>query len=154
MIALDGEGSVVSMTRRAEVFPRRSDTLSLVHRRLEAANPSQAGPLERMVRSAALTGAGRGTASRVASGGAMRLHRGPRRPPLTLTVTPFHSSDVLTEHHPGALVFVSEPAERPASRAALLSNLHGLTAAECRLADLLLVELELRGERAHAHHQG
>jgi DNA-binding CsgD family transcriptional regulator len=63
---------------------------------------------------------------------------------MTVTVAPFHSSHILTEVHPCALVFISDPAERPASRAALLSTLYALTPAECRLADLLLEELDLR----------
>jgi DNA-binding CsgD family transcriptional regulator len=41
-------------------------------------------------------------------------------------------------------VFINDPAEQPPSRAALLSTLYGLTPAECRLADLLLDETDLR----------
>jgi DNA-binding CsgD family transcriptional regulator/PAS domain-containing protein len=147
VIALDGDGRVVSMSRRAEALLKRNEGLRLTEGRLAAANPSQAEPFDRMVRSAALTGAGLGTVS----GGAMRLHRGPNLRPLTVTVVPFHSSHALTEHHPCALVFVTDPAERPASRATLISTLYALTPAECRLADLLLEELDLRlvSERMH-----
>jgi DNA-binding CsgD family transcriptional regulator/PAS domain-containing protein len=140
VIALSGDGRVLTMTRRAEALLERNDGLRLVQGRLAAANPSQAEQLDEMVRSAALTGAGR----RTASGGAMRLHRGPKLQPLTVTVMPFHSSHVMTELHPCALVFISDPAERPASRASLLSTLYRLTPAECRLADLLVEELDLR----------
>jgi DNA-binding CsgD family transcriptional regulator len=98
-----------------------------------------------MVRAAALTGAGVGTAS----GGAMRLFRNAELRTLTVIVVPFHSSHVLTQDHPCALVFISDPAERNASRATLLSTLYGLTPAECRLADLLLEELDLRAVSEH-----
>jgi hypothetical protein len=74
VIALDGDARVVSMTGRAEVFLRRGDTLRLVEGRLVVTNASQAEVFDHLVRSAALTGAGRGTAGGAASGGAMRLY--------------------------------------------------------------------------------
>jgi DNA-binding CsgD family transcriptional regulator len=138
VIALGGDGRVVSMTRRAEAFLERNDGLKLIRGRLAAVNRRQAEQFDDMVRSTALTGAGAGTAS----SRAMRLHQGPELRPLNVTVMP-HSSQVLTEHHPCTLVFISDPAARPAPRAALLSTLYGLTPAECRLADLLLEELDL-----------
>jgi DNA-binding CsgD family transcriptional regulator len=140
VIALSGDGAVSSMTQKAEAFLQRNEGLKLVQGRLAAANPCQAAEFDQMVKSATLTGAGLG----IAGGGAMRLHRGTDLQPLTIRVVPFHSSYVLTEQHPCALVFISDPAARPASRRELLSALYALTPTECRLADLLLEELDLR----------
>jgi DNA-binding CsgD family transcriptional regulator len=41
-------------------------------------------------------------------------------------------------------VFINGPAEHPPARSAFLSTLYGLTPAECRLADLILDESDLR----------
>ena len=62
---------------------------------------------------------------------------------MAFSVMPFHSSHLLTEYHPCALVFINDPAAQPAPRAGLLSSLYGLTPAECRLADLMLQEADL-----------
>jgi len=140
VIELSGDGSVAGMNRRAEALIQRNDCLTLSQGRLAATNSSDAEQLEKLTRAAALTGAGLGSST----GGAMLLHRSGHLEPLTVTVMPFHSSHVLTESHPCALVLIGDPAERPASRAGLLSVLYRLTPAECRLADLLLEELDLR----------
>lgn len=139
VIALDGQGRVLRMNRRAESLLKRGDCLVMRQGRLVAADSRQAAQLDEMIASAALTGAGLVTDS----GSAMRLHGRDSPSPLTVTVIPFHSSHVLTEAHPCALVFINDPAEHPASRATLLLTLYGLTPAECRLADLLLEEMDL-----------
>jgi DNA-binding CsgD family transcriptional regulator len=139
VIAISGDGSVVSLNRQAEVLLERSDGLTLRQGRLQAVEPSQVEQWEQLLNSAALTGAGRGTAL----GGAMLLHRCRASQPLRVMVMPFHSSHLLTEEHPCALVFINDPEERPPSRAAFLSTLYRLTPAECRLADLILDETDL-----------
>lgn len=58
---------------------------------------------------------------------------------------------MLTEAAPCALIFISDPDALPASRAAILCNLHGLAPAECRLADLLLQGLELAATAERLH---
>jgi DNA-binding CsgD family transcriptional regulator len=62
--------------------------------------------------------------------------KAPRRP-LQLVVTPFHSSEILLDEHPAALVFLNDPDALPASRASVLRALYGLSPTECRLTDLL-----------------
>ena len=57
---------------------------------------------------------------------------------MQVSVVPFHSSQMLFDAFPCALVFVTDPDRQSASRASILSNLYQLTPAECRLADLLL----------------
>lgn len=73
----------------------------------------------------------------------MLITRRPPRRPLQLMVTPFHSSEVLTEDRPAALVFLTDPDAQPASRATLLQAFYGLTPTECRLAEQLAQGWEL-----------
>jgi len=47
------------------------------------------------------------------------------------------------------LVFLSDPSSKPASRAAVLRALYGLTPTESRLADLLLQGFEVREAAGH-----
>jgi DNA-binding CsgD family transcriptional regulator len=65
------------------------------------------------------------------------------RQALRISVVPFCSSYMLTEVSPCALIFISDPEARPASRATILSALYQLTPAECRLADFLLGGLDV-----------
>jgi DNA-binding CsgD family transcriptional regulator len=147
VIAVASDGSVVSLNGRAEALLERNDGLTLRQGKLTATDPAQAAEWERLVRSAAATGAGRG----FSLCGAMLLKRRRASQPLPVMVMPFHSTHLLTEERPCALVFMNDPAERPPSRAAFLSALYGLTPAECRLADLMLAETDLRtvAERLH-----
>jgi DNA-binding CsgD family transcriptional regulator/PAS domain-containing protein len=139
VIAVAADGSVVSLSGRAEALVERNDGVTLRRGKLTAADPTQAAEWERLLRSAAATGTGQG----IGFGGAMLLKRRRVSQPLPVTVMPFHSSHVLTAEHPCALVFMNDPAERPPSRAALLSALYGLSPAECRFADLLVAETDL-----------
>jgi DNA-binding CsgD family transcriptional regulator len=147
LVAVDGKGCAVLMNRRAETLVRKQRGITACQGKLAAADSSQSNRLQRLVSEAAMTGAGRGTGS----GGAMTLHGDEASQRLFITVTPFRSSHLLTEERPCALVFISDPAAKPAARAALLSALFGMTPGECRLADLLLGGIELRtaAERMH-----
>lgn len=100
---------MVSLSLRAEAVLERRDGLGLRQGKLTATDPSQVGQWEQLVRSAAFTGAGLGTGF----GGAILLHRRRASRPLSVIVTPFHSSQLLTEEHRCALAFINDPAEQP-----------------------------------------
>ena len=138
VVALNGKGDVVLMNSRAEKIVREQDGLMLCAKQLAATELREARGLDSLVQLATATGAGRG----MHPGGAMLLSREQRRP-LRVSVMPFHSSDMLTEAAPCALIFINDPDALPASRAVVLSSLYRLTPAECRLTDLLLQGLEL-----------
>lgn len=140
VIAIAGDGSVVSMNRRAQGLLSRDDGLALRRGRLVTTELSQSAEWEQLVSSAALTGAGLGASL----GGSMLVQRRRTSQPLPVMVMPFHSSHLLMQDHPCALVFINDPAERPASRASLLLALYRLTPSECRLADLILQGADLR----------
>jgi len=133
MLAVDGKCEVVLMNTSAENLLREGDGLLLLHKCLCAKSPEESRKLHSLIASASSTGAGRS----VHPGGSLLLHREGRRP-LQVSVVPFHSSQMLFDSFPCALVFVTDPDRQSASRASILSSLYHLTPAECRLADLLL----------------
>jgi DNA-binding CsgD family transcriptional regulator/PAS domain-containing protein len=137
-VAVDGEGGVVLTNGGAEKILRQDDGVALKRNRLSAESPHEARELDFLIQSAAATGAGRDTHP----GGSMLIHRRVRRP-LQISVVPFQSSCMLTGASPCALIFIGDPDGPSASRAAVLSSLYQLTPSECRLADLLLQDLEL-----------
>ncbi|MHB8654558.1 MAG: helix-turn-helix transcriptional regulator [Terriglobia bacterium] len=138
VFAVNGNGEVVLMSRKAEELLREGDGVRLCGKQLLATETPGDRQLDLMVRSAAATGAGRG----FSAGGSLLLPRRARRP-LQVAIVPFHSSHMLVESAPCALVFITDPDARIDPRTAVLSALYRLTPAECRLADLLLQGLEL-----------
>lgn len=143
--AVDSEGRVVLMNERAEATLRKQGAVTLREGRLAAKDSEQSNRLDRLVRSAAKTGAGGGADS----GGAILLEGDKTSEPLPITATPFRSAHPLTQRQACALVFISDPAAKPRSRSALLRSLFGLTPAECRLAQLLLEGRDLRAASSH-----
>ena len=138
VVAVDGKGDVLVINGKAERILREQDGLLLRGKQLAAKEPRETRELDSLVRLTAATGAGKG----LHSGGAMLLSRKQRRA-LRIFVIPFHSSHLLTESAPCALIFLHDPEVSPASRALALSSLYRLTPAECRLTDLLLQGLEV-----------
>jgi DNA-binding CsgD family transcriptional regulator len=137
-VAVDGEGEVVLTSGGAEKILCQDDGICMTRNRLSAKEPHDARQLDFLIQSAAATGAGRG----LHPGGSLLIHRRVRRP-LQISVVPFQSSHMLTGASPCALIFISDPDGQSASRAEALSSLYHLTPSECRLADLLLQDLEL-----------
>lgn len=138
LLAVDSKGEVVLTNAEAERLLRRQDGVILSRKHLSAKNPHESRDLEFLVQSAAATGAGKN----VHPGGSLLIAREASRP-LQVSVVPFRSSYMLNEASPRALIFISDPDAQSASRASVLSALYRLTPSECRLADLLLQDLDL-----------
>jgi len=161
LISLDAHGKVRRLSSTAQAILDLRDGLELDRGHLRASVPGQHVRLCELIAGAAATGSGRGAELGVrystsaapqaggasiwtpSPGGAMLITRRPPRRPLQLMVTPFHSSEVLTEDRPAALVFLTDPDAQPASRATLLQAFYGLTPTECRLAEQLAQGWEL-----------
>lgn len=139
-ISVAADGRVVSMNGNAEAIVENHSGITVRQGKLAATESSESTRLEHLIASAAQTGAGSGTSA----GDAMKLHGSETSEPLAVTTVPFCSSYLPGKERPCALVFLTDPAAKPKSRAANLSMLFGLTPAECRLADLLAEGLELR----------
>jgi DNA-binding CsgD family transcriptional regulator len=146
MVAINGAGRAVLVSRAAEQIFRQQNGLQLCNGQLACSAPEQDRQLRDLLQGSCGTGAGRGTHT----GGMMLVGRD-EHSPLHVSVVPFLSSSMLTEVAPCALVFIRSTDRAPASRAHVLSALYGLTPAECRLSDLLLQRPDLKtaGEQLH-----
>lgn len=140
VVAIDGEGRIALSNEQAETVLEKGQGLTVRRGKLAARYSSEATRLERLVNAAVMTGRGRGTGN----GGVMTIHGDAGSAPLSVIVTPFRSTGLFGDGRPRALAFICDPAAKPATRAAALRALFGLTPAECRLAALLHAGSELR----------
>ena len=161
VLSLDSRGRVLRMTAAAQAILDARDGIEVERGFLRSVVEGEQERLTELVAGATATGTGRGTEFAIpcltrtapeagrgplwtpSAGGAMLISRQPPKRPLQLVVAPFHSSEVLLEDCPAAVVFLSDPDARPASRASILRSLYGLTPTECRLADLLMEGCDL-----------
>jgi DNA-binding CsgD family transcriptional regulator len=155
IVSLDGKGRVLRLTTAAGAILEADDGLALDRGCLRTSGSAEQARLAEMIGGAAASGRGRGAEFAIQRdgavapqvrrtlwtphpGGAMLVSRQPPKRPLQVVVTPFCSSEILLDEHPAALVFISDPDAKPASRAAVLRALYGLTPTECRLIDYLV----------------
>jgi DNA-binding CsgD family transcriptional regulator len=153
-LSLDGKGRVLRFTAMAGAILDARDGLKLEDGCLRAILSTEQARLEEMIAGAAATGCGQGEKFAVRrdtrtapqargplwtphAGGAMLISRKPPKRSLQIVITPFYSGEILLDEQPAALVFVSDPDAKPASRSAVLRALYGLTPTECRIADYL-----------------
>jgi DNA-binding CsgD family transcriptional regulator len=155
LVSLDGCSRVLRMTVAARTILELRDGIALDKGFLRARAAGEQVRLTELVAGAVSTGNGRGQVCAVrrstvaapeagrrplwtpSSGGAMLISRGPPKRPLQVVVTPFYSGEILLDEHPAALVFLSDPDGRPASRSPILYALYGLSPTQCRLVGLL-----------------
>ena len=155
ILSLDGTGRVLRLTAAARAILDAGDGLTVDQGYVRASGSAEQTRLAGLIAGAAATGQGRGAEFAVQrdaavapevrrklwtphAGGAMLVSRQLPKRPLEVVVTPFCSSEILLDERPAALMFVSDPDAKPASRAAVLRALYGLTPAECRLTDCLV----------------
>jgi DNA-binding CsgD family transcriptional regulator/PAS domain-containing protein len=133
-LLVDGAGRVVFANRAAAQEVGTGDGLCLVKDRLEATRPAERRQLAQLLSPAI-------AAERVP--GAVLITRTRHRPPLRLLVIPLPLPPTTPEQ---ALVVLCDPQIEVAPPLSILRALHGLTAAEARLAVALA-----RGERLRAY---
>lgn len=140
VFGLDRKGLVVLANRQAELIAKKGDGLKLIRGCLTATSCSENRELQLRI----LKGVGtemKGDGSRSAS---LSLSRCSDDLPLQLVLTPFQSDLPANHGRLAALVFVSDPAQKPLSRSVLLRQIYRLSPAECRVADMMLQGLTLR----------
>ena len=140
VFGLNRNGIVVLSNRQAERIVEHGDGLKLVSGRLIAESLSQNAELQSQIAKAVESGLEPNTIQ----GTALLLGRTSGFPSLQLTIMPFASNLANNHGHLAALIYVSDPAQQPTPRAALLRQLYGLSPTESRLADMLHQGLEVR----------
>jgi DNA-binding CsgD family transcriptional regulator len=140
VFGLNRKGTVVLSNRQAEAIVEKADGLKLISGRLVAGSLRDAFQLQSHIARSVAVRAGDGTSHSVS----FHLSRHSEILPLQITIAPFVSAVPSNEGQLAALVFVSDPAQKPESCSVLLRQLYGLSPAECRLADLLHEGLEVR----------
>jgi DNA-binding CsgD family transcriptional regulator len=130
---------VVLSNRNADAIVEKADGLKLVRGRLVAEQSLDDCELQSHIARFVALSNREGTAQSVS------IHLSPDSDslPLQLTITRFQSA-MPNNGQLAALVFVSDPAQRPQSCSTLLRQLYGLSPTECRLADFLHQGLEVR----------
>jgi DNA-binding CsgD family transcriptional regulator len=140
VFGLNRKGIVILSNRQAKAIIEKADGLELTGGRLVAGSSWDDFQLQSHIARSVAASAGDGTSHSVS----FHLSRNSESLPLQITITPFASAVPSNEGQLAALVFVSDPAQKPESCSVLLRQLYGLSPTECRLADLLHEGLEVR----------
>jgi len=161
VMSVDGSGRVIRMSEAARAIVAVGRGIGLEGGMLQASRADEQSRMTELIAGAAATGTGKGVEFAVRNlvsgapeagndplwtpptGGAMVISRWPPSHPLRVVIAPFHSKELLLDDRPAALIFLSDPDARPASRGSILRALYGLTPTECRLADLLMQGCDL-----------
>lgn len=153
-VLVDAHGRPLFANRAARRIVARCDGLEIGVCGLQTTSPEGTLVLQRTIADVI-----RGDGGRESAG--LRLARGPSIPPYEVIVLPLGRRQAEKgPREPAAVVFVSERGFPAAARGGLLRDLYGLTAAEIRLALLLVAgrtlaeaaeSLEISRNTAHTH---
>jgi DNA-binding CsgD family transcriptional regulator len=138
LLGLDANGRVVFQNAGAEALLRRDDGLRLLQGRLHCTSLVCDKKLQNLLSSTT----GRAHSSPLVDGGSLLIRRRPPASPLRLTLSRFDAPLTGQSTPMVALVFLSDPAALPRSRAQVMAALYHLTPTERRIADLLLEGLD------------
>ncbi len=136
LILLDEKGEVLLANGAARGQLASRDGLTDDKGILGASKRAESSELRRLIADALDGATGRG----LGSGGALSLSRRSGARPLSLLVAPFKSDapELFGGRRPAVVVFVSDPDRRIDAASEMLAQLHGLSAAEAKVAAQLL----------------
>jgi DNA-binding CsgD family transcriptional regulator/PAS domain-containing protein len=132
---IDRAGRIVFANRRARSLAQSGEGLALRHNRVEAVNSQEDATLRRLIAGAT----GKGESSDAPRAGGMRLSRGRGKPDLSLAVGPLSAISPWRDDGPAAFILVTEPNGASARSSRLLQQIFGLSAAEVRVAQRLML---------------
>lgn len=137
IVLLDSSGICVFVNREAQAIVDRNDGLSLCRSRLWVFSPTERGKLDALVKQCC-------SGDILPSpGGSALVSRATQRP-LRISVRRFRSAISSVSARAVAIAILSDP-DRPARASSeIMAALFGFTAAECKLADLLVRGLTLK----------
>ncbi len=133
LVLINAEGNPILANRAARHICDQRDGLHLSAICLAAQNPTENDRLREII--ARAVSAGRSKS--MEHGGATLVSRTDKRP-LQVLAAPFISQGFEAPKGAVAVVFISDPEQKPALRSEVLRELYGLTQAEARLAVWLL----------------
>ena len=135
VILLDCGSKISALNREAERIFGKHDGLSATKHGITATRSIENCEIKRLVAGATETAQKRGTGS----GGFIAVSRPSGKRPFALSVVPLAThAFCLGISAPAVIVFVTDPERKAEDTSLVLSRLYGLTAAESRLAELLL----------------
>jgi len=135
VLLLDQTGKLLFANRVARAMAQAADSFSLRRERIEVLGGRDDAVLQRLIAGAT------GRADRVdaARGGVMRLPRKSGRPDFAVVAAPLASGASWTEVGAVAFVLISDPETASKRPEAMIRQLFGLSVAEARVAERLMM---------------
>lgn len=148
VLTLNEGGRIITTSELAEKLLAQEDGLTAVAGHLSASDSAQNSLLQETIAAAIASPAPAAARPRnraavrrrsvTPSCGCLAISRSSSKHPLHVFVHPFHSSELLLEDRPCAVIILIDPDKKAVATSAALQHLYGLTPAESRLAELLL----------------
>lgn len=138
VLGLDRNGRVIFCNLPADVVLRSGHLLRISKQMLVAADKTQNARLQALISGATAAGAGFG----LSAGGWIALEDNDAR--LSVAISPIRSPLPGYPGHLAALVYLTDPATKPLTKAEALRALYGLSPSEARVADLLCAGLDAK----------
>ncbi|MGE0422223.1 MAG: helix-turn-helix transcriptional regulator [Reyranellaceae bacterium] len=135
VLLLEGSRRIIFANRTARAMAQAADSFVLRHDRIEALSGGDNTLLQSLIAGAS-SPPGRVEAAR---GGVMRLAAKSGRPGLSLAIAPLACGTAWSRPAPVAFILITDPNTQPPDLDAVLRQLFGLTGAETRVAERLLM---------------
>ena len=135
VLILDPSGKVVFANAAARAMAGTADGFRLRRDRLEVLDRKADAALQRLA--AGATGQLAGASA--ARGGTLRLPRESGKPDYAVAVAPLGNDSAWSNAGPTTFVLITDPDASPARAATLIAQLFGLSAAETRVAERLMM---------------
>ena len=135
VLLLDRDGRVVFANRAASAMESAHDSFLLREGWVELLHPDRDASLQRLIAGAT----GRLDRTDAPRGGAMRIPRTSAKPDYAVVAAPLARGSSLLEGGPVAFILITDAESASARPRSMLSELFGLSAAEVRLAERLML---------------
>ena len=135
VLLLDRAGRILFANPAVRMLAQSGDSFVLRRERIEALNGQEDAALQRLIGAATR----RMAAADAARSGVMRLSRRSGKAELALVAAPLASATSLVDAGPVAFILITDPETTATRSESLLRQLFGLSAAEARVAERLML---------------
>lgn len=135
LVLLDRAGKVLFANRAVRAMATANESFLLRRERMEAMNSRDDAALQRLIAGAT----GRSDRADAARGGVMRLPRKSGKPGFAIAVAPLNGIAAWQESGAAAFVLVTDPDTATTRSKPMMRELFGLSAAEARVAERLMM---------------